>query len=1660
MSLLLNKVRASLVKLAFTKSGATREKLLKVAATQKFDSSLGREESDGPKKFRSSEPIGKINEREKKLLDDLGFPYDKDHQKWPEIESHVEFAIKGGQIEELSIVLAVDKAKIKEKVQALYAFYEKLYKKALKEISETTTKIKEDEAELARAGSKEEQEELQEEIDESKKYLETCKNLFAFEKLEQGNLAMFKIYDSVSNFESNRLCAQANDFLNWHSSQMCPHNLGWSQTWDKDNPVWDIANVPVQLEDMENFIAKLDRIPKLAEAQQIDDVIDMVTGIFKRLYPMVERNKGGRLTKDEKIAETMTLGAEGSKVSVASIGANIMNTLFTPPKKASESGEIGFRKKLLMNKKWPKLDNLGHISSVASLNDFLSRWGLSSADFLSIHDLLREKVWKAMKKGEGAIASREILSDFETKSKNYFKDWMNPDLAILNNELTDDIYVVASASINELESDVIRQLGNDIHNELDSVHADDGRFLFKNSMEEGAGKAIRQIVKIINNSILKIVGERDFSIQIKRELDKELEIMKAKFVASANDHFARKPHPDHGVLTFDADQPEVIQDLLRMGYNEKEEYLDPSSRTLKTLSVEQYDEQTREIKLNKKSIEYPSNLKFNAIMDTIYNPNAEFSVSKRLTILRSILGSEEVPSMKWGAKAPDSTFGADYGFHIGAMMQQFEKGLKAELHPIQFVPVKVYHPEQKQELKAPFYIEMTSSEFSGILAPKLVEMVSDFADSVKYNLTEVFDTIINDLKITRRDKGRPADGPLTAQDVELLMNGTYTTIEKHVKYPGTDQEREEDTFTTARIYSVGLLYQKQTSQKSTDAFRILQSTLTRYYTVELHKLFWDKVDKTKASSFLLANDKKTPLVDLTKMRAVDNTPLSWIDVLVKEAGLTASGAFKNNPGELINFIQYAVAGDLLVNSFVNNVNAPYWQANKQKYDKGIPKTMNAALAKGKHFSLNQAQGDDDDGAEMSEVITDLDQLKDLQDRLAQIPEFAEELQNIIDTDATIALLEQEINENDYIQGDLKSLSSQTLRTQSLLTTFHTFDSSLVKFLESASGDSGFITDALAFHLLSSVLNTSKDDLRIFFTLMSKAYKAKQSSASLANLGIGLVYYFTDTLFKGGGTYFRNSAKGGSQDKVNELRPTVKNIDSIVDIIELMLSVSTHHNEKVTLKAVSSAEAPEGTKKKKTTKALSSIEVTRNPVLFMPLHLDANSTQFGHLAVDAGNVPVLAQKEFDAMFSHNEQVAKSILQALQTTQISFACEDKLNFANPEAFLSSWVGTLGEKDAFNAAKYTTVGLSALKSALKSVLSPMAQLSGILSTVKPVINKAMEAEDLAYTFAHNLKVLSDKALEDLAEAQASFEDDLEKLDEMNDYINETMALFDLGMKATADELEKKGLGHFVTTTVNQRGIEVKKVTQPMTDYGHFFLTKEEVKKMEDLKKEVKVLETKLKSGFEQVRKDMETNRKLALSISSSLDHAFIKASSYKNYIFPDFVMTGPTKEKAGEVLHRTLHKFKQEHSVLKSFSETEFTELLALLTANAFKPLAHTEKDLLVLEGNITAFNREGMLLVSNLDDLSTSVKTDKVKIIDIQDKMLDELNLVLKQVKTIQNNIKKKFASEEVKQRLQASLKLKEALVQSFANTKVKTANMVVLANRTRMYNLIKSILTNT
>ena len=1643
MSLLLNKVRASLIKLAFTKKPETREKLLKIAVVQKFDIAQGLDEGEQDevrKRRRSIEPIGKLQPNQEKLLKALGFDYTQDRMSWPEISSHVKDSI--GLLEPMPIVQSLTKGDFEKKAKAVYNYYSSLYEelnrkrpiavaeqKRLKEKLDAHEKLKPEE----RAPDYEVRlVEYRDDLEIANFTVSTHNDLFLYEKEQDDpKQQMFKAYKAVANFD-DRLRNDTNSFLNWY--KYCPNSVGWAQTWKDKNPTWPIQHVTSQLEDLQTFIGNLPKIEGLAQEQQIEEVTAQVTVAYKRLYPILEKEKSELLVKEKRMQFNMTNGPEGSKVAVTSIGANLMNALFVPPKSAGGSPSYkGIS--VLQNKKYPKLDNLSHLSSVSSLDNFLRPWGLTSKDFLSIHDVLREKVWKAMKKGEGAIASKQVLTTYESRSKSYYKDWMNEDLATINNELTQDIYVVASASFRDLQTDVIQQLGHVATGELQT--GPDGRFEFVNPMGSGAEKAIKKIVTSINNSILKIVGEKDFSLQVQKELDAELEDMIERFVDKANDHFSNNPHPEHGYISFDANKPNVAQDMLRMGYNGKASYKDPHTQTVKTLTVEQYDDLTREIKLNKKSIEYPSSLKFNAIMDTIYNPNGDFVDSKRLTILRALLGSEDVPSMRWAAKAPDTSYTATYGFHIPSMKDMFERGLKAELQALQFIPVTVMHPQQKKPVEVPYYIDMTSAKFAGVFGPKLAEMVEDYAKEVQADAEENFKVIIEMLQDARKEMGRDIHGPLNSQDVEVLMTGRMTAL-KDITGTG-------ELTPVSNVFSQsGIIY--QTKNKGSHVhYNHLVFNLTKFYTEDLHKFFWAMAKPTSAS-FILSNDKKTVLEDLTPLRAKDNGPLSWIALLVKEAGLTASGSFKNNPEKLMEYIQYGVASELLVSAMVSNINAPYWQANKQKYDKAVPKTMNAALSRSKTIELDKAVGEDETSAHEITSLGGSDGDGPTMEEV-EIQQELDELMALTDNSALVDLMEKEIAEQGFLEGDLSSLTSHVLKTKSLLQTLHTFDSSLVNYLKSHTGDSGAMSDALAMHIFSSALHTNKDDLRSFMTFMVKAYSVNKGSVP-ANLGLGLLYYFTDSLFSGGGTYFRNSTKGGGSSF--EVKPTPQSIRSVEDVLDLMIAATQEHH-KVTLKSKAGADK--------------TVTVNRNPILYMPLDLDGNSYNFGDIASDDNGVPILSKAEFDVMDNHNIKVAQSVCTALQTAQVHIACPD-LNLSSPQAFLDSWKATYGAK-ALDGTYIRSVGLSALKSGLKAFLSPLVSLATILTSIKPLLHKEHDAETLAYTLVHNLRAVAEVSLASIDAEYDKYLAEQKTLLEVQGTLNENLALLDLE-NLSEEELALSLMADPNTSRfVEQKEEKVKggtrmvpKVKLPQTDYG-YFLTKEEVKEIKTLQKAIPAYQKSLKESFASIKAKLDANRALGKAILQALDQIMMKSSAYKQYIFPKIDVSAAPKDNSATAVHTALQTVKESHPFLSSLSATEFAELLILLTSNAFKPLQKgQDKSLLVLEGQVQAFIKESTFEVHEISDLKFKAAKETSDFDAVEEKMAGHLEKLVKDLKKLKGRINKKFSSEEARLRLEASINAKEALVKLFTSTAIRTASPAVLEQRAIMFNSIKNILTTT
>jgi len=1008
--------------------------------------------------------------------------------------------------------------------------------------------------------------------------------------------------------------------------------------------------------------------------------------------------------EEELVKRTAFGGPELAEFVHAHICASVLNLVMVPFVTVAEDAKG----------QYPSPANLSHMTSKEGLKPFLAKFGFTPESFDGSYAKVRQQAWKIASKTETEIKAAMIGTG------NYFTNWANPVTNAINDEISNDMFAKLAIAGPKLTKEFLTQFGSFVGTDSAAGYAvvgpiEGGRYTFLSDnpdFVQNKDKWMKKIQYIIEDVVFKVIPSAVHDIHV----DMHKEALKDATDSLLGNENAYRRSQGLAPLAYNKDSLKYLIEL-GQGSTGKTTFKDPVNNKVIVVTTEELYYLAKDIKYKLAPPDFHPNLKFQYFLDVIYNPKGKNVDVTRLRVMRNAFGSQPSASLKISAMKPNPIYAPEnaYGVNINAMKGEYLKQVKELFNVISFVPLQVKRSTGNNTIDLPFTMDLSVAEFRKACVDVTSHIFNMAVDSLEKDVTTLFETL---KKSTQ--EGRTAlqghhdsyQGPdLSIGDIQQLLSGkrpeTTITSTSAEAGPGVQDRASTQTSEVTIWKPVGMSVFSQPSTVHDSAVLLkLPNVLAAKLQMALEKLIATK-RKPWNDAHNLATDTNLDQVDVlvidpttgeevknkayqkfdvTELRAPQNA--TWSEILSRESGLTISGTFKDKPVEFFRFLVQMICEDIVVDAIAGSTRIASEYFNKQRQDlaRSLDQTRNISQSPLSQ-SLDQPLVDDNDSAENPTGLLDI-----LQDSSLSPEEL---------------LLKQDLIEKGLVQEDtvLHGLLQNTVANTGLIETFELFDKKVINHLTVGSRAVD-IPDNVLFQLLSTCISASQQVTSNFLTLL---YKSAKANGNTDNLTLGLLWYLTETFFKGA-SFYENSTTG-AKSKDHEYTPEAKLIHDLRDLVRLMYSVSSN-------------QAPPNIP------GYTAILRNRNPILYMPLGTNPSLPDFAKPAMEPGKDKyVLTPAKFNEMVNHNKAITIKIRQVLKQLDLA-----GLDATSADTMVTS-LEKMGITIHSTSSSFQSTVYSALKTNLKTVIGSMMSYASKIAPLQDIAKNSENAYDAMRKYSEYL-------------------------------------------------------------------------------------------------------------------------------------------------------------------------------------------------------------------------------------------------------------------------------------------------------------------------------------
>lgn len=1244
--------------------------------------------------------------------------------------------------------------------------------------------------------------------------------------------------------------------------------------------------------------------------------------------------------------------------------------------------------------------------SKSAVGSFLKMFGLPENAFDGNLQNIRKEAWKVEAKSNGAV--KQAM----TGTGLYFINYTNTDTAEINREITNDLFdkmgFASSKITKEILDDFSRWMKSDA-NVQSAVYGpvQGGRYGFISDHPEyqkNQKEWMKKIRLMIEDAVLKVLPQslKDIKIDVHAVSVKE---STAKLLSEENVERAK-----NGEVPLDVTNKKNLKYLIELGKGTDRtvNFLDPVTNKQILVTTQELYYLSEDISYKLEAPEFHPTQKISTLLNVLYNPNERNVDQTRIRILRQAYGSEGNASLGLGKikanplYAPKSK-NSPCGIRINNMVDDYTKAVKDTFAHVNFIPLQVKRSTGNNVLDLPFSMDLTEQEFKDACLASCLLPFKNAIKKLALDAKDLFEFFHKSVLASRASFNDPAQGDtLSTGDLQELVygqRGITSFVQDFSKpvYPkfladkSSPQYKEEalgGTYVT-KWEDTGVLAQKgvkyQPNNVSMDgpfSLENLPIAISKSLQEALQKLVlskrkpWDDAHNMVVDTNVEAKEvefiqdgqvvKGTELVKFSveELRAQRNA--DWVEILLRESGMTVTGQYKDDVKGFLDYMTNVICNDYVATCIGDNIYSEYYNKEKQDLARKLlteakPESHPLTLALDPDTTKKKSKGGEE---KATGVYLPTDDSKALISLLQTSDLNAEQL----------LLLESMIEEGALAEEDtLEKLLQKTIKHESLLDVLKRYDYKIIDYLQKGA-HAVDLPDNLLYHLLSTCLSVHSQHTAYFFLLLYA------SPAKGNNLTIGILHYLIQTLFQGIPYYANSTGQHSIVKEGYESAIETYNLDTLRDLSLLVASVSSKTEQRTT------TTFPEYDA---TTHSQLKLP-PRNPVLYMPLGTKALNSDYGKPATDAQGRFRVPQAKFDSHHEHNLKITKGIMKALKSIGFDLT---GLDLTDIDAFYAS-LETLGVGINKPSSSYYAGGVSALKTALKTVVGSLLNYGSKLAPLQQIADYSRSASEAMQSYSdylyNTLKVLQaesatmnsrlaqldvgvKKSLAEVASSQ-------QEIDNYNMYVAKLPLL-----KQKVQDLIKQ---HEQTN--------VERAAKGMAPLK--LKIKEDLAAVEKAEKFIKVIEDKmtgtdlgaLKKGLNKIYKGIQSD------LQNISDQILAIGSQIKK--ITDITQKAPRELKTinqdGSISNASVIALRTGDPFLKTLSNSEFTIFLDVLHNVLFKSMSvKKDQTLIELGYGIRKFNES---TVQDLEELKSEIIPDfesKAETFeDYEEEMIEQLNSI--------------------------------------------------------------------
>lgn len=840
----------------------------------------------------------------------------------------------------------------------------------------------------------------------------------------------------------------------------------------------------------------------------------------------------------------------------------------------------------------------------------------------------------------------------------------------------------------------------------------------------------------------------------------------------------------------------------------------------------------------------------------------------------------------------------------------------------------------------------------------------------------------------------PFDMGLSREQIKTMMTDIFTEIGREVFSKWEDQVigvfYNIETSLNGSIKTEGdirKLYAECLSVKNYANPPSLDIMRDMFHSKMVEKVFKLRKPFDKAHN-ILTDGKGTYSVDLTKTRADDNTS-QWITVLVKEAGLVAGGSFKDDPAGLIDAIIGTALSTNLMNAIASNAAWQYYKLEKEEYNRLNPDQIaRTGAVKGTFTDFANSLEDTEGEGNLLKFVADM---------------------NALDPHAALEAVSMVKQVDPIFIKSAREVSEVALKSKTLLTSAHDLNERVVEAL--SRGQSVDMSTPTLWGLFSSFLSAKGESVRI----LAKNLKAAGGEGD--KLFGGILLWIISAAYSDAKFWKTTVSSQG------ESAPKLNNIDSMGDLLDLLLSVS---DEKTVHGVVADNRG----------------HISRNPILFKPYIVDANKQLMVRETTAGSGIPLTTDKQLDEYLAHNVTVARAILSSIASTGINEELGTRFTLTSKDFYKS-----LGETTLAIYRKSTVKAdlTSHLLSNFKVVMAPLLNFTNRMRAMLKIKDGLVNSSNLSLEYYKNVKEYLNSLIKEMEHLQKEVNKESQDITQLREELDEAIEDF------TVVEMPSK-TGKSLGTTEKYLALLRQKKQQVddgvLTSDGiPLTMSPRELKALDEAvaaEESIEILKKKIAESDKIRHKNFEVaNKKIA-----SYYKTFITLlNSIKDM---DAMLIGKKDEtldiESKNIDLESLALIKKSSKFTASMSDRDYAELISLAGMSAIKALSTNDSELTSIALDIKTFDAEVKDSLIELQDLKITSEKDLKTLEKAEEIAVQEAQNFIDQV----HNLKTRY-------KLASKNKALFSLLNAFSNRIASTQNPAI---RQIHINILNDILNNT